>query len=277
MKYVVLLIAVLSMSTACFAQIWEGDLLGLEGDLHGTVGVTYDSKYIWRGFDVYADKSAIHPFVDLDLFQTGFGINLTMHRANSSGFEDWERWDYTLYYQNGLFGGEPYATNYRFGYMYYNFPDHSADWFDLQELHAVLSWPNLIPVKGLCPSYVLVKLWPAHSGSTVEGRIPGQSNVSGFAHIFMLDYAFAAPGILPEVPEQLVKLHSELVYNDGVHPGGGNADQDWSNAVIGASTDFDLGYSVTFTPGIYYQVTMDNSVNRDDDETWVSLTLRYAF
>jgi hypothetical protein len=73
-----------------------------------------------------------------------------------------------------------------------------------------------------------------------------------------------------------VNLHSELVYNDGVHPAGFNVDQDWSNAVIGASTDFDLGYNVTFTPAVYYQASMDTSINTED-ETWVTLSVRYTF
>ena len=37
MKQVVFLIAVLAM-TAPVAQDWEGDLLGIKGDLHGSVG-----------------------------------------------------------------------------------------------------------------------------------------------------------------------------------------------------------------------------------------------
>ena len=56
-----------------------------EGELHGSIGVTYQSKYIWRGFDIYDDKSAIEPFVDLDLYGTGWGISATGHRANASG------------------------------------------------------------------------------------------------------------------------------------------------------------------------------------------------
>ena len=29
------------------------------GGLHGSVDVTYLSKYVWRGFDIYDDKSAV--------------------------------------------------------------------------------------------------------------------------------------------------------------------------------------------------------------------------
>lgn len=242
------------------------------GELSGTVDLTFQSKYVWRGFDIYGDKSAVQPSIDLDLFGTGLGVNLTGHRAMSSGYENSERWDYMVYYGSKLFEDETYATNWRMGYVYYNYPDsssHTSSSLDLQELHWVLSWPNAIPVKGLVPTYILVKLWPSNSGSPL-------TETSGFAHIFMLDYGLAVPGIVPDTDEQILRLHTELVFNDGVHPAGGNADHDWSNWVFGVETDFDLGNNLSFTPGLYYQFSMDDSVN-DEDETWVNLGLKYKF
>jgi len=35
-----------------------------DSELHGSVDVTYQSKYIWRGFDIYNDKSAVQPSLD---------------------------------------------------------------------------------------------------------------------------------------------------------------------------------------------------------------------
>jgi len=251
-----------------------------ESELHGTIGTEFSSKYIWRGFDVFDDHAAIHPSIDLDLFGTGFGFNATGHRANSDGYELVERWDYTLYYQNRMFDGEPYATNYRLGYMYYNYPDRSShdtsDSIDLQELHSIFSWPNLLPIKGLVPTYCLVKLWPSNSGSFVGTRSPGGGTASGFAHIFMLDYAL--PITCPITGEdRTLNLHSEFVYNDGVSPNGAaDVDHDWSNAVFGVSTTFDLGNNLSFTPGVYYQSSWDDSVNTED-EYWTSLHLTYKF
>jgi hypothetical protein len=282
MKEVVLSTAVILLAATGFAQ-------GQEGELHGTIDVTFQSKYVWRGFDVYADKSAIQPSVDLDLYGTGFGVNVMGHRANSSGYEWVERWDYTLYYQNRLFGDESYATNYRIGWVYYNYPDLSRKNADLQELHTILSWPKVLPVEGLVPTYVLVKLWPSNSGSWVANSldldaslkmdmpVPSRGTASGWAHIFMLDYALPIEGLVPEIPEHVLNLHTELVYNDGVGPAGQDVDQDWSNAVFGVSTDFDLADNLTFTPGLYYQITMDKSANDDQDETWMTFGLKYKF
>ncbi len=251
-----------------------------ESELHGSIDATFTSKYIWRGFDVYDDHATIHPSVDLDLFGTGFGVNVLGHRANSDGFELNERWDYTLYYQNRLFGDESYAANYRLGYVYYNYPERSShdttDSLDLQEIHGIFSFPDLLPIKGLVPTYVLVKLWPSNSGSLVGTRSPGGGTASGFAHIFMLDY-----GLQITCPvtgnERTLNLHSEFVYNDGVSPNGAsNVDQDWSNAVFGVSTVFDIGNNLSLTPGVYYQSSWDDLVNTED-EYWASLSMTYKF
>ena len=253
-----------------------------KGELHGSIGATFTSKYIWRGFDIFGDKSAIHPEVDVDLFGTGFGINVTAHRANSSGFEEFvpgmhagERWDYALYYQNMLFADQPYATNYRASWVYYNYPDNENEDFDLQELNAVLAWPKILPIKGLVPAYAIVKLWPSSSGSLI-GAPRSNGTASGWAHIVMLDYALPIICPLTNI-ERTLNLHSEIVYNDGVGPNGANVDHDWSNAVLGVSTNFDITESIVFTPGIFHQITMDKTVNDDKDETWVSLGLKYKF
>jgi len=274
MKHGVLLTAVVLLAATGVAQAQEGDL-------HGSIDVTYQSKYIWRGFEVYGAKSATQACVDLDLFGTGFGVSAMGHRANSSGYELTERWDYTAYYQNRLFGDEPYATNYRLGWVYYNYPDLSYKDADLQELQAVLSLPKICPA-GVVPTYVLVKLWPSKSGSLVASKFdlskgtPSTGTPSGFAHIFMLDYGLPVKGVVPEIPEHVLNLHTELVYNDGVGPAGQDVDHDWSNAVFGVSTDFNLDKNLTLTPAIYYQVSMDKSVN-DDDELWSTFGLKYKF
>ena len=282
MKQIVLLIVGL---------LWlamPGLIQAQEAALHGVVDLTYQSKYIWRGFDPYGDKSAVQGLVDLDLFGSGFGLSAMGHRANSSGYENGERWDYTLYYQNQLFAGETYTSNCRLGWVYYNYPDNNSQGTmtapnaALQELHAIVSMPKLCPA-GVIPTYVLVKMWPSESESfsgARSARIPSPifgGTASGFAHIFMLDYPLAVEGLLPEIPEHILNLHSEVVYNDGVGPAGQNIDRDWSNAVFGVSSDFDLGGNFMLTPGVYYQVTFEKTVNDDKDETWATLGLKYKF
>jgi hypothetical protein len=164
---------------------------------------------------------------------------------------------------------------YRLGWVYYNYPQgHNQD-ADLQEMHAILSLPKVCPT-GIVPSYVLVKLWPNSSGSMVGSNSPLGGTASGWAHIFMLDYPLTVGGILPDTPEQVLNLHAEWIYNDGVGPPGNVVDSDWSNAVFGVSTGIDLTEDVVLTPGVFHQISMDDSVN-NEDETWATLSMTYKF
>ena len=278
-RIIIAMVALAATMAAGQEQTWEGDLASPGGQLHGMIGVTWESQYIWRGFDVYDDTSVTHLQADLDLFGSGFGLGAVGHRANSSGFEDGERWDYTAYYQSSLFAGQRYATNFRVGWMYYNYPELWPEEFDLQEGHAILAWPSILPIQGLQPSYVVIKMWPAKSGSFVENRVWPTQSVSGWMHILMLDYGFTIPGIVPDIPEHVIRLHSELVHNDGTSPYGTNIPSGFSHVVFGASTDFMFGdhKEIVLTPAVYYQASMEETVNPDDSELWVSIGLKYTF
>jgi hypothetical protein len=276
-------------------------LVAQEGDIHGTVGITYDTKYVWRGITVYGAKSAIHPFIDLDLMGTGFHFEVAAHRANSSGYENSERWDYTLYYANALETEQTWETQYMVGYRYFNYPDMSSSGaykglsdvgsVDLQEMFVGLRFPRVLGVPGLVPSYVVIKGWPSSSDTLVGGRNPSGGTYSGWAHVFMLDYALPLTNIAPEIPEQILNFHLETVYNAGVdpRPAGGYTDSDWTHVLLNVSTDFDLGNNVTFTPALNYQMTMEDDgsigpggyfgrgVSPDHDIFWASMTLKYKF
>ncbi|MGE5294398.1 MAG: hypothetical protein ACM3VT_06180, partial [Solirubrobacterales bacterium] len=202
------LLAVLLMSAAAGGQEWEDDLLQEEegGTFSTTVGVTWDSKYIWRGFEIFDDKSATHLSVDLNLWDTGFGVGVVGHRANGGGFEDRERWDGTAYYQGSLFESAPLATNFRLGYVYYLYPElNDGESLDMQEGQLVLSWPNVLPIPGLQPSYALIAMGQGESPSIIADK------GSGLLHIGMLDYSFGIPGFMPGTEEQIIILHSEVV------------------------------------------------------------------
>lgn len=287
-KRILIVLAVLALCSTVQAQgFGTGD-----NAVTGSVGVTFQSIYMWRGFDVYADKSAVQYEGDLQLTGTGFGVSVLGHQANSGGsapgtpsLVNAERWDYNPYYQGALFTDSQMMTQYRVGYLYFNYPESSSHVSghaaDLQELHAIFSLPKVTGVEGLVPTYVLVKLWPNSGNSLVgAGKTAGtmRGSASGFAHILMLDYQFAIPGPVNSIPEQIIKLHSEIVFNDGVdpRPNGPGVDHDWSNMVLGASTDFDLGNNITLTPGFYHQLSFEDSVNAND-EWWGTLGAKWSF
>ncbi len=284
MRKIALLTVILAAAVPASGQGWAGDLLSAEGSLHGMVGAAYDTEYVWRGFRVFGNKGAVHILGDVNLFETGFGVSAAGHLATSNDYENWQRLDVTGYYQNGLFAGERYATNFRLGWVYYNYLSMSRDYFDLQEGQAILSWPNLLPIKGLCPSYVAIKLWPASGfddGSYIAGHASRGGKASGWMHIFMLDYGFTVRGVIPQIEEHLIRLHGEVVYNGGVTPLAQPMNETWTHAVLGVSTDVDLGHNLTLTPAAYYQVAMERGleeINDDSDsEFWASIGVKYSF
>jgi hypothetical protein len=261
-------------------------------DLQVKFDLTYGSKYVWRGFNVFGSKSAIHPTLDLFCPSTGMGLTVEGHRANSSGYEIFERWDYSLYHHGKAFAGEQYEMMYRLAYVYYNYPQQSSHSrgsnpivdptftldcgsFDLHELHAVMSFPKVMGVEGLVPSYALVKLMPVNSGTVVGAYSPTGGTASGFAHIFMVDYAMPYVCPLSGVDRKL-NWHSEFVFNDGVAPNGANADHDWSNAVVGASTNYDINDNISFKPGLFLQLSFDDSVNTKD-QLWSTFSMTCKF
>jgi len=168
----------------------DSELLGFGMDVHGAVEVTYQSKYIWRGFDIYGDDPALQVTAGLtDIMGSGIGVGFAGHVATGIGHTNEERLDFTVYYADSMFPGEIFAAAYRIGWVHYNYPGLYKKQKDLEEVHGMLSWPNLTGTKNLVPSYALVGMWPAFSGSSGVG-----SNATGFLHFLMLDYSFAVPG-----------------------------------------------------------------------------------
>jgi len=291
MKKVALVVAVVLFGA--IAPLPAQDAAMPDNALHGKVGVTYDTLYIWRGIRVYGSQTAIHPFVDLDLMGTGLHLEVIGHRANSSGFEATERWDYSPYYMGMCNAGDTWETRYIIGYRYFNYPELSSHKafkslsdvgsVDLQEMYAGFAFPRLLGVPGLVPGYAVVKGWPSNSDTLVGSSNPNGGTYSGWAHILMLDYAITMEGLTAETPQQTLNFHIETVYNDGVdpRPGGGYTSSDWTHVLLGISTDFDLGNDVIFTPALYHQVTMEDDpvkgINDDGDLTWASATLKVKF
>ena len=64
------LVAVLCIAPMAIAEEEESPTLGV------TLDSTFVSKYMWRGYDILGDHGAWQPSVDLDLFGTGFSLNV---------------------------------------------------------------------------------------------------------------------------------------------------------------------------------------------------------
>ena len=270
MKKIILLITIISVCSVSFAAPPS------DGKLHGTIDASYVSRYIWRGYDAYgSNHSAFQPSVDLDLFGTGFGVNVWMSRANGSGFENSEWLTYTLYYKNMLWAEERYATAYKVGYTYFSFPDEPQKGSapagaagHAQEIFGGFAWPKLLPC-GIVPSYAAFAYYPSRSDAF-------NSDNGGWAHVFALNYDFDVPGILKPDEPQNIQLGVHTVYNDSVGPAGSSADHDWSHAVFTIGLPLPLSENLTVTQTFNYQSSWDDSINTSD-EFWTGLSLTYKF
>ena len=239
-----------------------------QGDVD--IDVTWVSKYIWRGFDILDDTAAFQPSVNVDL-GSGLSLNVWASLPGSSGGSNvlglsrvnMEQWNYTLTYAATAFEGEAYKTNYGISWRYYDFPDMASNDLDMQEIVVGFSFPDICEA-GIVPSYAIIKMWPAKGGGANRG-------MGGFIHVFGLGYQYTCPD-LPELP---LDLSCAAVYNDGT-PNHLNVDHDWSHILWGISTTIDCPAGGTITPALYYQTSMDDSVNTED-ELWCGISYGLSF
>jgi hypothetical protein len=262
----ILIIGLIYAGTFAFAQTnqlpQESPKLGI------TLDATWGSKYIWRGQDLYDDHAAFQPSVNLDLFGTGFSVNVWQSSACSTGFVNDEEFDYTIAYENSLFTDSVFQTDYEISWLYYDYYRISSDEADCAEFDFSFSWPNVFPF-GLTPTYTLGYLYAAKSDSPAA-----DSEMEGCVHIIGFTYDINEPQTnLP------LTFSWNITYNDGqgsTDPDtDAKVDHDWSHITWGVSTSLDIGPG-TFTPAIYYQTTLDKSIN-DEDEFWTSLSYTLSF
>lgn len=247
-----------------------------------TIDVTYVTKYIWRGFNIYGSHGAIQPSVNFAL-ENGFSANVWMSypvgsgendagRNNAIGInDDLTEFDYTLAYSNAVFE-DVSQLNYKVGWRYYDYTKTSTKDMDMQEVFAEVSMPNIIG-NGFVPRAAWYQMWNSKSGGANSGAAGGIFAV-GFAYGFGFDQA-------PEVP---LTFSWDIVYNDGtggqtVAPKyqGNGVDHDWSHMVFGLSTALDCpGIGGKLAPAIYWQSSFEDTVN-ENDELWAGISYSLNF
>ncbi len=259
MKRISLFMTALVFSSCGVSQAQQAEPTRLGVDLDATC-VT---QYLWRGYDLYDDHGAFQPSINMDLFGSGFSVNIWGSVPIGSGYEDLTELDYTLAYGTSLFAEETYALDIAANYIYFNYPklNHMAN---VQEIGVSTSMPNLLSISDIAivPSYYVGQLWPNSSGV---------SGVAGGFHILGLSFDLPVPCPAGEEGQQVFSFFADMTYNDGAFA----ADHDWSHSTCGVSTSFAVG-PATVTPSLNYQVSMDDSVN-DEDELWAGVSMSIGF
>jgi len=146
--------------------------------------------------------------------------------------------------------------------LYYDYFRMSSDEGDSQELAFSISWPEVFSFN-LTPSYTMSYLYSAKSDSPAASL-----EMEGFAHVFGFTYDFNTTQT--DLP---LTFGWDITYNDG--QGGTSIDHDFSHITCSLATSLDFGPG-SLTPITYYQTSMDDSVN-DEDELWFSLSYTMSF
>ena len=278
-KWVLLALAVL-VTIPNLASAW--DTILPDEDMGVELNAKFATKYLWRGLDLMGNKAAFMPSVTVD-FSTitgieelkGFSGTVLAVYPGSSGLVNSTEYDYSVAYGGTFCQDGVIQTDYALIYTYYDFIDNPTTLRDTQEIAMAFAWPKLCSALGvdaldkLVPTYVAAKIWRSKSNAT--GLAAGYD---GWAHFFGLNYPVAVAPFLPgqgDAEEQVLDFSFVTVYNDGY----AGADHDWSHATWGISTDIAMG-PVTFTPAIYWQASMDKTVNTQD-EFYSTFNFKYAF
>ncbi len=236
--------------------------------LTGSVDYTYMSKLLDKGGEYYGEKSASVSSLNLDLFNTGFGVCVAQRMPNSSGNVRRERLDYAVHYTNTLLPGRRVQTDFRIAWVYHHNYRQSRDNGNTQEYEIGLAWSKLLPC-GVTPYYVADYETPSNGGQ-------GNRAAAGWYHLFGLRYDIDVPvgGLLPKQETLPLRVDWSIAYRDGL--GGGAVDHDWTHSTIGLSTEIKITEYISVNPGLYYQVSMDDSVN-DKDQVYGAITARLRF
>jgi hypothetical protein len=222
------------------------------------------SEYIWRGFDMLDDRGAVQPSINMDWYGTGFSTAVWSSIPLESGLDDKQEMRYIVSYSDWLWGDTLHITKYTVNWIYYDFVDMPSTERDAQELGVQFSWPSayMFGDNRIVPSYYVGRLWPAVSNAANRDQ-------GGWIHIFGLNYEFWLFGM--GVERQMACISSELVYNDGMF----GVEHNWSDAVFGIGTTLRDG-PLTVKPEVKYQISLEDTVN-EDDELWGGMTVSYKF
>jgi len=234
-----------------------------------TLDLSFVSKYIWRGFDLMDDKASWQPSVNFD-FGNGWNVNVFSAWPGASGSSEWStvnatNFQYALLYKNSVDNGGV-KTDYTVGYRFFDYIDMASNDADLQEVFVELAWPEVIG-NGVVPHYAYYHMW-CSEGNGLARKFGGPIHVMGF------DYNWTSE-CMPELP---MKFSWDIVYNDGTGSSTTAAvDHDWSHMTYGLSTAMSCPWTGgTVTPGVWFQKSMDDSVN-NEDELYAGLSYSISF
>jgi hypothetical protein len=163
----------------------EEKKLDSRDDLAITFTITGVSEYIWRGFDMFDDRGALQPSINVDWYGTGISTMVWSAIPVKEELGDKHEMRYVVGYTDWLWEDTLHVTQYTVNWTYYDFIDMPSTERDAQEVGVQFSWPHAYMVgdSRLVPNYYVGQLWPAKSEAV-------NKDSGGWIHILGLDYEF---------------------------------------------------------------------------------------
>jgi len=229
------------------------------------VKLTYASKYLSKGYDLWENAPAFQPDIFIDLGATGLyaGVWSSYSLENNckdpygDKCADWDEHDYYAGYYNSMLDSSRFKTNYDISYTYYHF--FRLGTADINELFLSVNHPEFLPRLGPSrpvPYWGLYYDWPAHGAGKEAWYLKAGVNY---------DIPIGENKITPSV---------EIGWDDG----GGTFDTGhgwsyWRTALAGSFS----WHGLRFEPSLYYQWSMKDSApdNLLEDEFWFKMTVAF--
>ena len=230
-----------------------------------SISVTGDwaSKYMFRGFDILDDSGAWQPSVDIGLWDTGLHLNWwASYSSHDRGKDlscttdrhDLDEHDYGIYWEGSI----AEYIDVTLGFWYYDFIHLDSD-SDFYEWYGVFTLSQL----------PLSPYFGAYYGHEKHDNTSGE----GWNTTFGVSHAVPLGGLTFCGSDPLaLDLAADVWYNGGQY----NVDTGWTHATFGGSITIPLAENLEFTPGVHYQLSMEDTVN-EEDEWWATLSLAYTW
>jgi len=230
--------------------------LGVSFDL------TYTTKWLSKGIEAYGSKGGLFKTVDVDFWQSGWGIRVTHRNAiPEGGYVDAERFDFRPYFRGSIFDDTSLFTVFDLSVEYEYYPGLSRykanttyEWINS------FTWPNLLPW-GFVPTYILHYEYPAFSNKANRKN-------DGGVNRFILGHDINVPDL-----QNPLKATWEIAHYDGL----ANRGSEWAYYTFGLAGRVDVNKNLAFVPGIYHQTTMDKSISKHKDITYAMFSMKYKF
>jgi len=166
-------------------------------------------------------------------------------------YENYNATNYSLYWEKMCLD----LVMLDLGFNYYDYNCHLPDWQDSYELFAGFVFTG-VPLN---PAYHYMHDW---QGSDFDGPQGGDFHVFGLSQP------------VPLVLGPFINCYQEfnVMWDIWYNTGWNGSASGFSHSTFGVETDIPLGCGAYFTPGIYYQISMEDSVN-PENEFWAKFSL----